>query len=744
MQLLLHETFKENTVNRMILKSLAVTVAVAGSWLQAQSQIRAFQQPPTLKQAPQPGVKSLLLMAPAPGTISQCNPQANVSTDGNIVHVNLDIMRAHFTMFNPATGFDDPVELRSYGGCVTGPTIEVDPGTVLRVDLNNKLSTDDPTCLPTPPAYLHLYPGVGCFNTANLHTHGLHVSPAGNGDNVLINIVPQSTFPYEINIPYDHPAGTFWYHSHRHGSTAMQVASGQSGVLIVRGEREYKMPLPGQKPQQADIDTILHGPDKVPFREQIFGFQQIAYACFLAGAKEPWAKLMTSKGIYDYAASQATGTPPPSATAPWICPPTSEIAHSPGVMENFGLQLFSASIWDTNGRFTSVNGIVQPTVTIKAGEIQRWRFVHEGIHDTINLQIVKSTKPVAGPDLVAASALKGNRLEQAEEVRKECAATASTLVPQFQIAADGLTLVKIHALEGESAPGVEGSNYLQPGYRSDILVVFPSDGHYCLLDQQAPASQRVTTGKNGINGGGSGPNDPQLLAYIDVVGGKVVSGDLQQYVQQALYDGNPQLPPAVRDGLKVGNLEPWAPFTELPPVTDPTAKPQQAAFEIGSKGFTVNGASYKPDFINITRQVNTVDAWELTAPSSKQNPGEPHIYHIHVNPFEVMDVTSDADGTSIFEPGGKCKASVLKDPMQLAVQYCNMWHTFKDTVFVEPGYTVHTHTFYDRYIGEFVLHCHILDHEDAGMMLNINIVPNLNAPGGGLGMSGMQGMSHDH
>jgi hypothetical protein len=33
--------------------------------------------------------------------------------------------------------------------------------------------------------------------------------------------------------------------------------------------------------------------------------------------------------------------------------------------------------------------------------------------------------------------------------------------------------------------------------------------------------------------------------------------------------------------------------------------------------------------------------------------------------------------------------------------------------------------------------CHILDHEDAGMMANIAIVPDLNSPGGGLGMSSM-------
>lgn len=210
-------------------------------------------------------------MEPASGTASKCNPQANVSTNCNIVHVNLDIVRAHFTMFNPDTGVNDPLEMRSYGGCPTGPTVELDPGTVLRIDLSNKLSTDDPSCLPNPPAYLHLPAGVGCFNTANLHTHGFHVSPAGNSDSVLLNIAPQTTFPYEINIQYVHPAGTFWCHAHRHGSTAVEVASGEAGVMIVRGEREYKAPQPGHKAEQADIDTILHGPDKVPFTEQIFG-----------------------------------------------------------------------------------------------------------------------------------------------------------------------------------------------------------------------------------------------------------------------------------------------------------------------------------------------------------------------------------------------------------------------------------------------------------------------------------------
>ena len=36
-------------------------------------------------------------------------------------------------------------------------------------------------------------------------------------------ILPGESFEYRFIVP---DAGTFWYHSHRHGSTALQVSSG--------------------------------------------------------------------------------------------------------------------------------------------------------------------------------------------------------------------------------------------------------------------------------------------------------------------------------------------------------------------------------------------------------------------------------------------------------------------------------------------------------------------------------------
>jgi FtsP/CotA-like multicopper oxidase with cupredoxin domain len=323
-------------------------------------------------------------------------------------------------------------------------------------------------------------------------------------------------------------------------------------------------------------------------------------------------------------------------------------------------------------------------------------------------------------------------VQQKADVLTACNATAGTLIPQFEIGTDGLTRAKLREIRAQpSGGGLLESNYLQPGYRSDILVAFPSEGDYCLLDQAAPPAQRVI---NGSGNGGQGPSNPQLLAYVHVRGGQAVTANLKDYVEQALFDANPQLPPAVRDGLRAGDLRPWAPFEDLPPATN--SEVQKAEFSITftqDQGlhFRVNGTSYDPDVVNITRQVNTSDDWLLTAQ------GEPHIFHIHVNPFQVIDVTTaNASGlqVSIFDKDGNCNAVAAGDTGQLASQYCGMYHTFRDTIFVENNYQIHTRTRYDRYIGEYVLHCHILDHEDGGMMLNIAIVPDLSAAGGGLGM----------
>jgi len=98
----------------------------------------------------------------------------------------------------------------TYNGVFPAPTLRVKPGDTLQISLVNKLSS------PT-----------------NLHTHGLHTSPSGNGDNPLLMIKPGETFHYSIKIPLTQKSGTFWYHPHHHELSAGQVASGLVGAIIV-------------------------------------------------------------------------------------------------------------------------------------------------------------------------------------------------------------------------------------------------------------------------------------------------------------------------------------------------------------------------------------------------------------------------------------------------------------------------------------------------------------------------------
>ncbi|HEU4947302.1 MAG TPA: multicopper oxidase family protein [Kribbella sp.] len=97
-----------------------------------------------------------------------------------------------------------------YNGGVPGPTLRLRAGDRLRINLVNHL--DQPT---------------------NLHVHGLHVSPDGNGDNPFVVVEPGDAFSYEYRLPDDHRPGVYWYHPHHHGMVADQIFGGLYGAIIV-------------------------------------------------------------------------------------------------------------------------------------------------------------------------------------------------------------------------------------------------------------------------------------------------------------------------------------------------------------------------------------------------------------------------------------------------------------------------------------------------------------------------------
>jgi L-ascorbate oxidase len=108
--------------------------------------------------------------------------------------------------------------------------------------------------------------------------------------------------------------------------------------------------------------------------------------------------------------------------------------------------------------------------------------------------------------------------------------------------------------------------------------------------------------------------------------------------------------------------------------------------------------------------------------------GQPvnHPFHIHVNPFEVVRITKTVGDKEIdIFDNGHCTELDLKDPKtgkpSPDPQYCDQIGVFRDTIFVKSGYQIYARSHYTDFDGAFVLHCHILDHEDKGMMQNVII-----------------------
>lgn len=151
-------------------------------------------------------------------------------------------------------GAPKPVRTYTYDGIVPGYTWELKGGDLLRVDLRNHL----PELPPQPPMTMDR---PHEWTTTNLHTHGLHVSPSGNADNIFLKIPPGDRQLFEIPIPENHPAGIFWYHPHHHGAVTQQVRGGMAGLIIVRGDLDKVLEVRAAKEKVLVLQSIELGAD---------------------------------------------------------------------------------------------------------------------------------------------------------------------------------------------------------------------------------------------------------------------------------------------------------------------------------------------------------------------------------------------------------------------------------------------------------------------------------------------------
>jgi FtsP/CotA-like multicopper oxidase with cupredoxin domain len=430
--------------------------------------------------------------------------------------------------------------------------------------------------------------------------------------------------------------GTMWYHAHKHGSTALNVANGMTGAFIIEGQ----------------YDQDLRSYYGSALRERVLMIQQLSTAPF------PLTNPRT------------TG---PGAPRPQI----------------------------------SVNGRLNPVVGMRGGEVQLWRIVNGAFRDAIQFAYFQPQKTTP------------------------CDSVPKTASVQWrQIAQDG---VQFNLWNYQNVGTVNSRFNLAPANRADLLVKAPTQpGKYslCVIRNSALFVQDSAPAP---------PDAPSVLLTVSIDTAR--ANPAMDFIPDSRF---PTFPTFLRD-IQDGEIRTHRDLT------------------FGAGNSTINDTSFADHHVKQAMLLNTAEEWTVKNAANDKS----HPFHIHINPFQITELFEpnapealdpknacyvNANDPTTFKPCQKRQPSApwiwwdtfaiptaqiiklnssvcttIKACPKALQPYttCTAATLTKAALCTEtiPGWFRMRSRFVD-FIGQYVLHCHILIHEDRGMMQLIEVVTN--------------------
>jgi L-ascorbate oxidase len=316
-----------------------------------------------------------------------------------------------------------------------------------------------------------------------------------------------------------------------------------------------------------------------------------------------------------------------------------------------------------------VNGLCRPTLKMNAGQTVRWRFIDIAAtpRGLMKLRLVKTTTctntvPPPGPN---------------DQV-------------MWLIAMDGLSFYGIN-------PQPVRYHLMGQGNRADFLINL-EPGLYTLVKDGFPLQSVLNPSSTTYTAASAAST--KVLMYIDV--------------QPSLYKEEiPKIIPGKKPAYlnAISNVD--------------TVRAEPVKFQNFAKGsFQIDDAYYdanKP----IEVKLNTAEEWTLQnwadgkagIPQSNTHP-----FHVHLNPFQILGVAFDFEVSDADLQKFGLKRMDAKDPCTWP-----FWDTVPLPGVANPNKTgpptqLKIRSRFLIYDGEYVTHCHILVHEDAGMMINVKLI----------------------
>jgi FtsP/CotA-like multicopper oxidase with cupredoxin domain len=704
----------------------------------------------------------------APGTLSVSISVDHVALDpkgkpghvyvGNYPVTDIPVFRlaggasGTANLVDPVTGNSVPLP----NACLDGPEWgyggsewSLIQGDTLDVMFQSRLDYAGENAVPKP-----VNGSVPC-RASNLHTHGLLVSPyhparAGlgpYGDYVFDDTQPRGSLDYgtgidncgthlgdiprhhhgltDLPLHYDtyipgtpgvnslasgeHPSGLFWYHAHPHGFSKFQLHGGTTGVVTIGNLTDYACPQGDGSPGNCTITNtnirVMALKDTV-----IQSYGQGLYA-----------------NVHDYDSGTCTTT---------------------GGLRQGECQATDSQCTDCKWVFT-VNGVEYPVVNVAAGRNEIWRIVNSSADVTYRLRIAPADHTAGGPlpfQLLAKDGVAVHQIGKQQVLHSEILMMPASRV---EIAITAPPAGGTYVLRNE--PAETAAN----GYASGDVWPQVDLAQFTWAPEaktQAPAvaTPVITSAMQTLIPNGTGAKSGLPARCVYSAGDVRVIHFTHRFVK--IFDGHDSGGlPSVNEvfGLIAGVRHPDGSEDYFP---DDNTKPLHSVEAVWHDGVTGPDKAFPAlghnNYNTVCTVLGNVERWELYNWT-----GEDHNFHLHQTKFTI-----DPAGTFFFPPPVQGEDPNLAATDKLIREFVNPHElSYNDTVPVPRGTSncatdptqkrcrnnpatqcsgqpgapdcpypgiMSVLIGFDRaeQVGTFVYHCHILEHEDGGMMAQINVI----------------------
>jgi FtsP/CotA-like multicopper oxidase with cupredoxin domain len=254
------------------------------------------------------------------------------------------------------------------------------------------------------------------------------------------------------------------------------------------------------------------------------------------------------------------------------------------------------------------------------------------------------------------------------------------------LAWDGLTL---------GAPDAVELVMMSAGNRVEVLVKAGKPGTYDLV--LTPGSSQKPNIPGMPDSAGPGLSASEIL-YCTLVGMQGMPG---------LQDQPPELLPRAIATVEVRGGGPEMRLPDSLPAWNPPilpiARTRRVAYTVRRTGmnefvaFGINDHAFDPARAPYQVKLGTAEEWTIVNECDRKLMDHAHVFHIHVNPFKIT------------KRNGQALATPLWRDTYVLTKSAGDSFTFESN-FVD-------------FTGKFVEHCHVLAHEDLGMMESIEVIP---------------------